>query len=74
MGVDPETGRQTWLFNPRRDRWKEHFAWSSDRVIIIGRTDIGRATIAALDMNALRLLHLRQLWIRLRLHPPSELD
>ena len=27
-GVDPETGDQTRLFNPRSDRWEDHFRWS----------------------------------------------
>jgi hypothetical protein len=52
------------LFNPRTHLWEEHFRWSHDWKKLIGRTSIGRATVAALDMNA-KLLAL--LLMRLRL-------
>ncbi len=37
-GRDPITGRRVKLFNPRRQRWKRHFTWSSDGTRIIGLT------------------------------------
>jgi hypothetical protein len=37
------------LFNPRRDRWGRHFRWQ--RSLLIGRTAIGRTTIAVLNIN-----------------------
>lgn len=48
-GIDPRSRRRTWLFNPRRQSWNKHFRW--DGPVLIGRTAIGRATIAALAMN-----------------------
>src|SRR5262245_15465507 len=27
-GIDPISGRVVRLFNPRRDKWSRHFAWS----------------------------------------------
>ena len=33
------------LFDPRRQRWSEHFAWSDDGTRVIGRTPCGRATV-----------------------------
>jgi hypothetical protein len=48
-GVDPSTRRRTWLYNPRRHKWARHFRW--DGPILIGRTAIGRATIAVLGIN-----------------------
>lgn len=30
-GRDPRTGRRTRLFDPRRQRWNDHFHWSNDR-------------------------------------------
>src|SRR5262249_22621025 len=48
---DPKTGRSVPLFNPRRQRWSRHFAWSEDFLTILGRTASGRATIAALRLN-----------------------
>jgi 5-methylcytosine-specific restriction endonuclease McrA len=48
-GLDPQTGRHTRLFNPRQDRWDEHFTQEGGR--IIGLTLIGRATSSLLRMN-----------------------
>jgi 5-methylcytosine-specific restriction endonuclease McrA len=44
---DPETKAAAPLFNPRRDRWADHFAWAP-RWRLVGLTATGRATIAAL--------------------------
>ena len=44
-GIDAKTRRRTWLFNPRRHKWARHFRW--DGPILVGRTAVGRATIAA---------------------------
>ncbi len=49
VGTDPETGRETLLFNPRLHSFREHFKWVSPNVV--GRSAIGRATVAALRMN-----------------------
>ena len=46
---DPQTGKDTALFNPRRDLWSLHFRWEGERVI--GLTAAGRATGSALSMN-----------------------
>jgi hypothetical protein len=48
-GLDPQTGELTHLFNPRVDTWSEHFIW--DGVWLRGKTPIGRATVAVLDIN-----------------------
>jgi hypothetical protein len=48
-GIDPKTGKRAWLFNPRRNKWDRHFRWEGP--ILIGRTPIGRATIAVLSIN-----------------------
>jgi hypothetical protein len=37
------------LFHPRRHDWSHHFRW--DGPVLVGRTAIGRATIAVLQMN-----------------------
>jgi 5-methylcytosine-specific restriction endonuclease McrA len=44
---DPLAGQMAPLFHPRLDSWAKHFHWSG--VELIGRTAIGRATVAALD-------------------------
>ena len=57
---DPQTGRTVALFNPRRQGWSRHFAWSRDFLIIEGRTAVGRATVAALHLNSRGLINLRR--------------
>src|SRR5262245_6798067 len=69
---DPYTGRRTRLFHPRQQRWRAHFAWSPDGMRLIGRTATGRTTIEALRMNNDLIMHLRQLWVILRLHPREQ--
>ena len=48
-GRNPETGKIVPLFHPRQDRWDDHFEWRG--VDLIGRTEIGRATIQVLAIN-----------------------
>lgn len=55
-GVDPLTRRVVRLFHPRRHKWSRHFRW--DGPVLVGRTAIGRATIATLRINLPhRVLH-----------------
>jgi hypothetical protein len=48
-GIDPSTRKRTWLFSPRRHKWGRHFRW--DGPILVGRTAVGRATIAVMAIN-----------------------
>lgn len=50
-GVDPLTGEMVPLFNPRIQRWSDHFEWSADATKVEGLTPVGRATVIALRMN-----------------------
>jgi hypothetical protein len=68
--TDPRTGRLVPLFNPRRQQWWRHFAWSGDYLLVHGRTAIGRATVACLALNRLELVNLRRALFRLGEHPP----
>src|SRR3954469_13829710 len=36
--IDSASGQLVTLFNPRTDRWSDHFTWSSDGLRIHGRT------------------------------------
>lgn len=47
---DPSTGSLVRLFHPRQDKWDDHFELNG--ILIVGRTAIGRATVALLQMNA----------------------
>jgi hypothetical protein len=55
---DPRTGRVVRVFNPRRQRWTEHFAFRG--VLILGRSATGRATVELLRMNADKRQSLRR--------------
>lgn len=64
---DPASGRLAPLFNPRSHTWADHFAWASDGATLVGKTAIGRATVAALNMNHALQLAARPLWRELGL-------
>ena len=67
--VDPRSKRATPLFNPRRDSWDVHFDWRNNHLELVGRTPVGRATIALLRMNRPAARRIRALLLRLKLHP-----
>ena len=49
--IDVVTQKETRLYNPRQDKWLEHFRWNDDETILVGLTAIGRATIDLLQVN-----------------------
>lgn len=57
------------LFNPRIDRWDDHFGFDPDTGELHGKTSIGWATVTRLSMNDPVQLLARQLWSDLRLFP-----
>lgn len=59
------------LFNPRTDRWFEHFAWTSDFSEMVGVTLTGRVTVEALRLNRTGLVNQRIVLAKLGLHPPE---
>jgi len=48
-GIDPLSDEYVQLFNPRTSLWNEHFA--VDGPFVVGKSSIGRATVALLNMN-----------------------
>lgn len=56
--VDPATDMEVRLFHPRRDRWEEHLTWQG--YLLVGLTPMGRALIAAFDLNHTRRYRIRQ--------------
>ncbi len=70
---DPSTGSLTPLFNPRRDRWEDHFAWHAEFAYVIGITPTGRATVDRLKLNREGFVEMRQVLRALGRHPPSVL-
>lgn len=55
--TDPESGAVVPLFNPRTQPWTDHFRF--DDGLLVGRTPIGRALVAALDLNSARRMRIR---------------
>ncbi len=70
--IDPVTSLVTPLYNPRQQSWYDHFCWSSDGILIIGISAIGRATVQALHMNNDYVVTARRFWVAVGRHPPSE--
>jgi len=64
-GVDPDTGKITRLFHPRRQRWQDHFA--RDGASIVGKTPEDRTTVWLLKLNTGDRLRWRELLLRLGL-------
>ena len=70
--IDWETGEVTLLFNPRKQVWRDHFAFDGAR--IMGLSQTGHATIALLQLNSPQRLSERQDLIELGVYPPEWLQ
>lgn len=68
--IDPESGQFVRLFDPRRQRWPEHFRFVSER--IVGLTPEGRATVDFLQFNSPERLQERAELTRAGRIPPYE--
>jgi len=55
-------------FHPRRQRWHDHFAWTSTWRIV-GKTATGRATIQAMGMNRPAIVFVRRSLAKLHQFP-----
>ncbi len=60
---DPDTDENVRLFNPRRDRWVDHF--KLDGAVIVGLTPVGRTTAWLLQMNSEERLEWRRVLLAL---------
>lgn len=69
---DHLTGDFVPLFNPRQDRWQDHFAWANGGTHIVGLTSVGRATVMALRLNNETVVEARALWVSRDWHPPQD--
>ena len=66
--ANPDTAAVA-FFNPRSDVWTEHFEW--DDYTLVGKTEAGRVTIQALDLNHERRIKIRQAEQLFGLFPPD---
>ena len=71
-GIDVETSQRVRLFDPRRERWLDHFVWSADGIRVVGCTPVGRVTVACLQMNNSIAVMVRRGWVSSGWHPPVE--
>jgi hypothetical protein len=69
-GLDPNSRNLTPLFNPRRHKWERHFRWQ--RGYLLGRTPVGRVTVAVLDINDPLRVELREGLIAEGVFPPAQ--
>ncbi len=67
-GIDPDSGEDVPLFNPRTQTWSEHFRWECARIIPL--TPTGRATVVALALNRPLILAIRSEETVRGRHPP----
>lgn len=72
---DPVDGMVVPLYNPRKQRWQDHFRWNEDFTCIVGLTPTGRATVSALQMNRPGVVNMRRTLFVMGFHPPvSEME
>lgn len=62
--IDPETGEVVRLYNPRKDRWQEHFQLLYDSGTIHPLTAIARVTVRLLQVNRTECLIERKLLLK----------
>lgn len=70
--IDSEISNLVALFNPREQRWDEHFRWNPNGTEIVGISSIGRATVVALKLNNPVIVVTRRLWVSAGWWPPTE--
>ncbi|MCP4150353.1 MAG: HNH endonuclease [bacterium] len=74
MGINPVDGELVSLYNPRQQRWAEHFTWNENFSLIIGLTPTGRATVESLKLNREGLVNLRRALYTIGEHPAEEIE
>jgi len=70
--ADPDSGAMAPLYHPRTQMWGDHFEFSADGGLILGKTATGRATVESLQLNRTRAVLLRRLWTKTGWRPPRE--
>ena len=70
--LDPVSLTVVPLFNPRLQSWQDHFQWTRDGTMIVGKTEIGRATVVALKLNNEISVMVRRNWVSVGWHPPID--
>ncbi len=71
-GYDPVSRTSVPLYNPRKQKWYEHFGWNDDFSMVVGMTPTGRATAECLKLNREGLVNFRQVLYAMGMHPVKE--
>lgn len=71
-GVDPVSDERVAWFDPRRQRWLDHFEWSVDGTHIYGKTAVGRATVEGMRLNNEFIVIARRFWVEAGRWPPAD--
>ena len=66
--IDPVTGELVGLFNPRTQRWSEHFRLNGGKIVPL--TPVGRVTERMLRLNLSHRVKKRERLIALGTYPP----
>ena len=69
--LDPDSEQKVSLFNPRKEEWNVHFAWSSDFIFVLALTPAGRATLDLLKLNRPGLINIRKALIAIGVLPST---
>ena len=71
--ADPVSLKEVPLYNPRADKWSDHFAWDFTMTQIVGISAIGRATVDRLQLNRDGVVNLRNVLreVGFRFEPPA---
>jgi hypothetical protein len=72
--MDPITQVWAQIYHPRQSAWSNHFVWNEDFTLVLGITQIGRATVEKLQLNRLGLVNLRKILYASDEHPPRVQD
>ncbi|MGJ3247547.1 MAG: HNH endonuclease [Elainellaceae cyanobacterium] len=68
---DDQSQQDVRLFHPQMQAWVDHFEWSTDGSLMLGKTTVGRVSIITLRMNRAELVISRKLWTEVGWHPPK---
>jgi hypothetical protein len=69
--LEPDTGELVRFYDPRRDRWTDHFRLAEDGVTIVPLTPVGRVTVRILGLNHNDRLLERTELREIGLYPPE---
>lgn len=69
LAIDPATGQDVPLYNPRLHVWADHFCWDENFTLILGTSPIGRAAVDRLKLNRTGVVNLRKVLVERGEHP-----